>query len=77
MKYAAMINMPGYMPDCDIESFKTKKACREYLEAELLRAYEDIEGDDNIALQDEINKAIRELKRHGFTYYHGYYYGIN
>jgi hypothetical protein len=71
VKYYAMINMPGYMPDEPPDYYDTK--------AEALKAlYDAVERDAENAEIDEskMRDAIEHLASHHYVYFNHYYYGI-
>lgn len=79
-KYVAMINMSGFMPDRDdLATFTNKKDCLAYLEEEVNDAFDQsAEGYAGIErLESDLQEAIKHLKRHGYCYFLGYYFGAN
>ena len=71
VKYYAMINMPGYMPDETPEAYDTRaEALRALHDAVELHAEQD-EIDD-----DKMRDAVEHLAMHHYVYFNGYYYGV-
>ncbi len=78
-KYIVMSNMPRFMPDSDPVEFRTKTECKAYLIGEIESAFDMLS--ENIAdvskLEQSRDDAILHLKKHGYVYFRGYYYGVN
>ena len=72
MKYVAMINMPGCIPDSEPCEFETSADALAYLHSELLRWYDD--GDNS---EEEYSEVKKHLSLHGYCYFQNYYFGVN
>ncbi len=71
MKYLAMINMPGYMPDNPPDAYETKAQALEALYDAIERHAEE----DDIP-ENEMRDAIEHVAIHHFVYFKNMFYGV-
>lgn len=78
MKYIAMINIPGCLPECEPREFDTYKEALESLVEEFELNDDSHEYEDEIAIKkmQEYNTALSQLMKRGYCHYQNYYYGV-